>query len=151
MASSRLPGAVEGLPLVRRLLVQRLPAPSPAREVVIPLSLGAHPAGPQPPAPSPLAWCTALALTGSPGPGFKLNKKLFELIITRYSEPDLAVDFDNFVCCLVRLETMFRECPCQRPLQPRACLIPLEHVGTTGPPCGACQRGRGLCVGVQAG
>uniref|UniRef100_A0A8D0TBX2 Calpain-1 catalytic subunit n=1 Tax=Sus scrofa TaxID=9823 RepID=A0A8D0TBX2_PIG len=40
--------------------------------------------------------------------GFKLNKKLFELIITRYSEPDLAVDFDNFVCCLVRLETMFR-------------------------------------------
>lgn len=43
-------------------------------------------------------------------PGFKLNKKLHELIITRYSEPDLAVDFDNFVCCLVRLETMFREC-----------------------------------------
>uniref|UniRef100_A0A5F5PQQ6 Calpain-1 catalytic subunit n=1 Tax=Equus caballus TaxID=9796 RepID=A0A5F5PQQ6_HORSE len=40
--------------------------------------------------------------------GFKLNKKLYELIITRYSEPDLAVDFDNFVCCLVRLETMFR-------------------------------------------
>ncbi|KAK7813162.1 hypothetical protein U0070_005067 [Myodes glareolus] len=40
--------------------------------------------------------------------GFKLNKKLHELIITRYSEPDLAVDFDNFVCCLVRLETMFR-------------------------------------------
>uniref|UniRef100_A0A2K6F391 Calpain-1 catalytic subunit n=1 Tax=Propithecus coquereli TaxID=379532 RepID=A0A2K6F391_PROCO len=40
--------------------------------------------------------------------GFKLNKKLYELIITRYSEPDLAVDFDNFVCCLIRLETMFR-------------------------------------------
>uniref|UniRef100_A0A452TWC5 Calpain-1 catalytic subunit n=1 Tax=Ursus maritimus TaxID=29073 RepID=A0A452TWC5_URSMA len=40
--------------------------------------------------------------------GFRLNKKLYELIITRYSEPDLAVDFDNFVCCLVRLETMFR-------------------------------------------
>ncbi|MBV97528.1 Calpain-1 catalytic subunit, partial [Eschrichtius robustus] len=40
--------------------------------------------------------------------GFKLSKKLYELIITRYSEPDLAVDFDNFVCCLVRLETMFR-------------------------------------------
>uniref|UniRef100_A0A674I406 Calpain-1 catalytic subunit n=1 Tax=Terrapene triunguis TaxID=2587831 RepID=A0A674I406_9SAUR len=40
--------------------------------------------------------------------GFKLNKKLYELIITRYSEPDLAIDFDNFVCCLVRLETMFR-------------------------------------------
>lgn len=40
--------------------------------------------------------------------GFKLNKKLHELIINRYSENDLCVDFDNFVCCLVRLETMFR-------------------------------------------
>ncbi|KAL7978229.1 hypothetical protein Chor_014768 [Crotalus horridus] len=39
--------------------------------------------------------------------GFKLNKRLYELIITRYAEPDLALDFDNFVCCLVRLETMF--------------------------------------------
>lgn len=59
----------------------------------------------------------SLALTCSPAPGFKLNKKLYELIITRYSEPDLAVDFDNFVCCLVRLETMFRECPRRLPLQ----------------------------------
>ena len=25
----------------------------------------------------------------------------------RYAEPDLAIDFDSFVCCLVRLETMF--------------------------------------------
>ncbi|XP_071657642.1 calpain-1 catalytic subunit isoform X3 [Patagioenas fasciata] len=40
--------------------------------------------------------------------GYKLNKKLHELIITRYAEPDLALDFDSFVCCLVRLETMFR-------------------------------------------
>lgn len=64
--------------------------------------------------PCPLGrGCASLALTCSPGPGFKLNKKLYELIITRYSEPDLAVDFDNFVCCLVRLETMFRECPVQ--------------------------------------
>ncbi|NXU48907.1 CAN1 protein, partial [Turnix velox] len=39
--------------------------------------------------------------------GYKLNKKLHELIITRYAEPDLALDFDSFVCCLVRLETMF--------------------------------------------
>lgn len=38
-----------------------------------------------------------------------MSKKLHELIITRYAEPDLAIDFDNFVCCLVRLETMFRE------------------------------------------
>lgn len=61
--------------------------------------------------PTPGLGCTSLTLPCSSGPGFKLNKKLYELIITRYSEPDLAVDFDNFVCCLVRLETMFRECP----------------------------------------
>ncbi|MBN3326534.1 CAN1 protein, partial [Atractosteus spatula] len=40
--------------------------------------------------------------------GFKLNNRLFQLIILRYTEPDLAVDFDNFVSCLIRLETMFK-------------------------------------------
>ncbi|XP_023773796.1 calpain-1 catalytic subunit-like, partial [Cyanistes caeruleus] len=40
--------------------------------------------------------------------GYRLNKRLHELLITRYAEPDLALDFDSFVCCLVRLETMFR-------------------------------------------
>lgn len=29
--------------------------------------------------------------------------------MARYSEPDLTIDFDNFVGCLVRLETMFSE------------------------------------------
>ncbi|KAJ8350588.1 hypothetical protein SKAU_G00257180 [Synaphobranchus kaupii] len=40
--------------------------------------------------------------------GFKLTNHLFQLIILRYTEPDLCVDFDNFVTCLVRLETMFK-------------------------------------------
>ncbi|KAI7815013.1 calpain-1 catalytic subunit [Triplophysa rosa] len=40
--------------------------------------------------------------------GFKLNNHLFQLIIIRYTEEDLTVDFDNFVTCLVRLETMFK-------------------------------------------
>ncbi|KAM4565202.1 calpain-1 catalytic subunit [Fundulus diaphanus] len=40
--------------------------------------------------------------------GFKLNNHLFQLIILRYTEDDMAVDFDNFVTCLVRLETMFK-------------------------------------------
>uniref|UniRef100_A0A4W5PXK9 Calpain-1 catalytic subunit n=1 Tax=Hucho hucho TaxID=62062 RepID=A0A4W5PXK9_9TELE len=39
--------------------------------------------------------------------GFKLTNHLFQLIILRYTEADLTVDFDNFVTCLVRLETMF--------------------------------------------
>ncbi|KAJ3585550.1 hypothetical protein NHX12_014269 [Muraenolepis orangiensis] len=41
--------------------------------------------------------------------GFKLTNHLFQLIILRYTEEDLSVDFDNFVTCLVRLETMFSE------------------------------------------
>ncbi|CAH2325222.1 calpain-1 catalytic subunit [Pelobates cultripes] len=40
--------------------------------------------------------------------GFKLNNGLHQLLVTRYAEPDLAIDFDNFTCCLIRLETMFR-------------------------------------------
>ncbi|XP_007563640.1 calpain-1 catalytic subunit isoform X1 [Poecilia formosa] len=40
--------------------------------------------------------------------GFKLNNHLFQLIILRYTEEDMAIDFDNFVTCLVRLETMFK-------------------------------------------
>uniref|UniRef100_A0A673BGL7 Calpain-1 catalytic subunit n=1 Tax=Sphaeramia orbicularis TaxID=375764 RepID=A0A673BGL7_9TELE len=38
--------------------------------------------------------------------GFSLNNQLFQLIILRYTEADMTVDFDNFVTCLVRLETM---------------------------------------------
>uniref|UniRef100_A0A3B5QGI8 Calpain-1 catalytic subunit n=1 Tax=Xiphophorus maculatus TaxID=8083 RepID=A0A3B5QGI8_XIPMA len=41
--------------------------------------------------------------------GFKLNNHLFQLIILRYTEEDMSIDFDNFVTCLVRLETMFSE------------------------------------------
>ncbi|XP_067117306.1 calpain-1 catalytic subunit isoform X2 [Osmerus mordax] len=40
--------------------------------------------------------------------GFKLTNHLFQLIILRYTEADMSVDFDNFVTCLVRLETMFK-------------------------------------------
>ncbi|OCT81768.1 calpain-1 catalytic subunit [Xenopus laevis] len=40
--------------------------------------------------------------------GFKLTNSLHQLIITRYSEPDMAMNFDSFTCCLIRLETMFR-------------------------------------------
>ncbi|XP_038147256.1 calpain-1 catalytic subunit [Cyprinodon tularosa] len=40
--------------------------------------------------------------------GFKLNNHLFQLIILRYTEEDMNIDFDNFVTCLVRLETMFK-------------------------------------------
>uniref|UniRef100_A0AAQ4PGL2 Calpain-2 catalytic subunit n=1 Tax=Gasterosteus aculeatus aculeatus TaxID=481459 RepID=A0AAQ4PGL2_GASAC len=39
--------------------------------------------------------------------GFSLNNPLHQVLVARYSDPDLTIDFDNFVSCLVRLETMF--------------------------------------------
>ncbi|XP_072345514.1 calpain-1 catalytic subunit-like [Scyliorhinus torazame] len=40
--------------------------------------------------------------------GFKLNNRMHNLLITRYAEEDLSVNFDNFICCLIRLESMYR-------------------------------------------
>uniref|UniRef100_A0A3Q2Y8G2 Calpain 1, (mu/I) large subunit a n=1 Tax=Hippocampus comes TaxID=109280 RepID=A0A3Q2Y8G2_HIPCM len=39
--------------------------------------------------------------------GFKLNNKLNEILVARYAENEM-IDFDNFICCLVKLEAMFR-------------------------------------------
>ncbi|KAM9819200.1 calpain-2 catalytic subunit-like [Syngnathus typhle] len=40
--------------------------------------------------------------------GFTLNNAIYQLLVARYAEPDLTLDFDNFVGCLMRLEIMFR-------------------------------------------
>uniref|UniRef100_A0A3P9NHC4 Calpain-2 catalytic subunit n=1 Tax=Poecilia reticulata TaxID=8081 RepID=A0A3P9NHC4_POERE len=39
--------------------------------------------------------------------GFSLNNSLHQIIVARYSETNLTIDFDNFVGCLIRLETLF--------------------------------------------
>ncbi|XP_053189385.1 calpain-2 catalytic subunit-like [Scomber japonicus] len=39
--------------------------------------------------------------------GFTLNNPLHQIIVARYSEPDLTIDFDSFVGCLIRLESLF--------------------------------------------
>lgn len=39
--------------------------------------------------------------------GFKLNNRLNQILVARYAENE-AIDFDNFICCLVKLEAMFR-------------------------------------------
>ncbi|KAG1939837.1 calpain-1 catalytic subunit [Pimephales promelas] len=41
--------------------------------------------------------------------GFCLNNAIFQLLVARYSETDMTLDFDNFVACLMRLEMMFRK------------------------------------------
>ncbi|KAM9792270.1 calpain-2 catalytic subunit-like [Neosynchiropus ocellatus] len=40
--------------------------------------------------------------------GFSLNNSTYQLLAARYSDPEMTVDFDNFVGCLMRLEMMFR-------------------------------------------
>lgn len=40
--------------------------------------------------------------------GFKLPNQLHQVIVARFADDDLIIDFDNFVRCLVRLETLFK-------------------------------------------
>uniref|UniRef100_A0A673J549 Calpain-1 catalytic subunit n=1 Tax=Sinocyclocheilus rhinocerous TaxID=307959 RepID=A0A673J549_9TELE len=39
--------------------------------------------------------------------GFKLNNRLNQILVAKYAENEV-IDFDNFVCCLIKLEAMFR-------------------------------------------
>ncbi|KAM4603914.1 LOW QUALITY PROTEIN: calpain-1 catalytic subunit-like [Polymixia lowei] len=39
--------------------------------------------------------------------GFKLNNRLYQMLVARYADNEV-IDFDNFTCCLVKLEAMFK-------------------------------------------
>ncbi|XP_076028219.1 calpain-1 catalytic subunit-like [Genypterus blacodes] len=39
--------------------------------------------------------------------GFRLNQKLQQLLVARYADNEV-IDFDNFTCCVVKLEALFR-------------------------------------------
>ncbi|KAK6489196.1 calpain-2 catalytic subunit-like [Huso huso] len=40
--------------------------------------------------------------------GFSLNNSIHQVLVARYADTDMTIDFDNFVACLMRLENMFR-------------------------------------------
>uniref|UniRef100_A0A8D3DQJ8 Calpain 11 n=1 Tax=Scophthalmus maximus TaxID=52904 RepID=A0A8D3DQJ8_SCOMX len=40
--------------------------------------------------------------------GFKLNNRLNQILVARYAENEM-IDFDNFICCLVKLEQFDKE------------------------------------------
>ncbi|XP_043845868.1 calpain small subunit 1-like [Dromiciops gliroides] len=40
--------------------------------------------------------------------GFQLNPELYQVIVRRYSDDEGSLDFNDFICCLVRLDSMFR-------------------------------------------
>ncbi|XP_018412023.1 PREDICTED: calpain-2 catalytic subunit isoform X1 [Nanorana parkeri] len=40
--------------------------------------------------------------------GFKLNSQIHQLLVARFADDNLSIDFDNFVRCLIRLEIMFK-------------------------------------------
>ncbi|KAG9464835.1 hypothetical protein GDO78_019313 [Eleutherodactylus coqui] len=42
--------------------------------------------------------------------GFSLNNKVQQTIAQRYSESDLTINFDSFICCLIRLDTLMSKC-----------------------------------------
>lgn len=45
-----------------------------------------------------------------PHSGFQLNPQLHDIIAMRYASEHLYLDFDSYICCLVRLEGMFSKC-----------------------------------------
>lgn len=42
--------------------------------------------------------------------GFMLNDQMQHSIVIRYACSKLSIDFDGFVACMIRLETLFSKC-----------------------------------------
>uniref|UniRef100_A0A8C9DD99 Calpain-2 catalytic subunit n=1 Tax=Prolemur simus TaxID=1328070 RepID=A0A8C9DD99_PROSS len=75
--------------------------------------------------------------------GFKLPCQLHQVIVARFADEQLIIDFDNFVRCLVRLETLFRIFKQLDPDNTGTIELNLISVSQQPPPDGVGRRGAG--------
>lgn len=46
----------------------------------------------------------------SSSPGFSVNSAVLQAVVSRYADAQYAIDFDSFVGCLIKLESLFSKC-----------------------------------------